>query len=160
MSRAELTIVTRAEEETLHLAARFAEALRAGDIVALCGELGTGKTRFVAGAARALGYRGRVRSPSFTLLNIYRGRLPLYHFDLYRWDPESGAGEREEWLELMEDEGISFIEWAQRWGADLPPRHWRIELRHAGAQEREIRIRQTGMRLGPLHAAWRDERRR
>lgn len=147
-----LSITTRSVEETLRLAGDFAEQLAPSAIVALRGELGAGKSRFVEGACRALGYAGRVRSPSFTLLNIYRGRGMIYHFDLYRWDPGRGAFERAEWSELMEGEGISFVEWADRWGGEWPSRHWRVELRHRGESCREIRFTQERERIAALRA--------
>jgi tRNA threonylcarbamoyladenosine biosynthesis protein TsaE len=125
---------------TLALAETLAGALRPGDVVALTGELGAGKTRFVEGACRALGVRGRVRSPSYTLLNVYRGRLPVYHLDLYRWDPGPHAAEIEEWEELMDGEGVAFIEWAERFGAALPPRAWRVAIAFAGENGRRFEI--------------------
>jgi tRNA threonylcarbamoyladenosine biosynthesis protein TsaE len=127
-------------EQTLALAESLAALLRPGDVVALTGELGAGKTRFVEGACRALGYRGRVRSPSYTLLNVYRGRLVLYHLDLYRWESGTRAAELEEWEDLMEGEGIAFIEWAERLGGALPPHAWRIALAFAGDNAREITL--------------------
>ena len=76
--------VTASAEATERLGAALAAGLRAGDVLVLTGPLGAGKTRLVAGLARGLGAPGRVRSPSFTLLNEYRGALPLHHLDLYR----------------------------------------------------------------------------
>ena len=88
---------SRSVDQTHAAAAALARGLRPGDVVALMGDLGAGKTRFVEGASRELGYEGRVRSPSFTLLNIYRGTRPIYHFDLYRWDRQTGELELEGW---------------------------------------------------------------
>jgi len=128
------------EERTAELAAGLAQAFLGGDVLALVGELGTGKTRFVEGAARALGYRGRVRSPSFTLLNVYRGRMPIYHFDLYRWESGGRDAEQAEWLEYLEGEGVSFIEWAERWGGGLPERTIHVSLFHEGGTRRRIEV--------------------
>jgi tRNA threonylcarbamoyladenosine biosynthesis protein TsaE len=125
---------------TLALAETLAGALRPGDVVALTGELGAGKTRFVEGACRALGVRGRVRSPSYTLLNVYRGRTPVYHLDLYRWEPGPHAAESEEWEDLMEGEGIAFIEWAERLGASLPARALRVAIAFAGENGRRFTV--------------------
>ena len=81
--------LTRSEDDTRALAARFAEGLKPGDVVLLHGDLGAGKSVFVRGAARALGVTGAMPSPTFTLLIPYEGRVKLYHFDLYRLsDPE------------------------------------------------------------------------
>jgi len=138
---APLRQVTDSEVETLALAERIAAELRPGDVIALCGDLGAGKTRFVAGAARGLGYAGRVRSPTFTLLNVYAGRCPIYHFDLYRWDPRRSGDEVDEWREWMEGAGVSFIEWAARLGRDLPARALGVHLAHAGGTRRSLRLR-------------------
>jgi tRNA threonylcarbamoyladenosine biosynthesis protein TsaE len=76
---------TSSPEETERLGEELAAFLREGDLVALTGELGGGKTRFVRGIAKGLGSKGFVKSPSFTIINIYEGgSLPLYHIDLYR----------------------------------------------------------------------------
>lgn len=136
---ASLDLRTRSPEETRAVAAAIAKRLRAGDVVALLGELGSGKTCFVEGAARALGYAGRVRSPSFTLLNIYRGRQTIYHLDLYRWSDEDADG-LAEWEELLDDDGVSFIEWAEHLGAALPARALVVRFEHAGASERVLRV--------------------
>src|SRR5688572_23076479 len=81
---AQFAFVTRSAAETRRLAATVAGALRAGDVVALTGELGAGKTCFVQGAAAALGVTERVTSPSFLLRRDYHGDLPLVHLDVYR----------------------------------------------------------------------------
>lgn len=113
MSRVEAH-TTRSPEETERLGAGFASGLGAGSVVGLIGELGAGKTRFVRGMAEGLGSRGFVKSPSFTIVNIYEGgRLPLYHMDLYRIglsDEFYEAGLEE----FIYGEGISVIEWADK----------------------------------------------
>jgi tRNA threonylcarbamoyladenosine biosynthesis protein TsaE len=86
---------TRSVEETEALGEALAPALQAGDVVVLQGPLGGGKTRLVAGIVRGLGATGRARSPSFTLLHEYQGRLTLFHADLYRLEPRARrAGRR------------------------------------------------------------------
>ncbi len=142
-----VTIVTGDEGETRKVAARVAALLVPGDVLALIGELGTGKTRFVEGACRVLGYDGRVRSPSFTLLNIYRGRCPIYHFDLYRWEPAGRGLELGEWEELMEGEGISFIEWADHLEGRLPERSLALHLQHEGGTRRRLEFTGPQRRL-------------
>lgn len=105
---------TASPEETEALAAGLAGGLRPGDCVGLIGELGSGKTCFVKGLARGLGAQGYIKSPSFTIINIYEGgRLPLYHIDLYRL---SGMEEfREAGLEdYIYGNGVSVIEWVDR----------------------------------------------
>src|SRR5262245_50930719 len=106
--------VTGSPEETEALAARLASKLRAGDVVAVSGELGAGKTTFVRGAARALGVTGPVSSPTFTIGHRYDAPTPVAHLDLYRiagLDPE-------EWgdLEPYFDGSIAFVEWSEHGG--------------------------------------------
>jgi len=84
--------VTDSEAATEALGAAFAAGLEAGDVIVLTGPLGAGKTRFVAGMARGLEARSRVRSPSFTLINEYRGDRLLLHLDLYRLEPREAEG--------------------------------------------------------------------
>lgn len=107
---------TSSVEATERLGAAFAPALRAGDVLALSGDLGAGKTRFVAGLARALNPKTHVRSPSFTLVNEYAGPLTLYHLDLYRL----GTGEVDGLgLEEYAEQGAIVVEWGERL-----PAHW------------------------------------
>lgn len=115
--------------------------LRAGDIVALCGELGSGKTCLVQGLAAGLGVDSAtpVNSPTFVLINEYRGRVPLYHFDLYRvhdWREVYDLG----WDDYLDRGGVIAIEWAERMGRLLPPVHLRVDLEIAGEQTRRITL--------------------
>jgi tRNA threonylcarbamoyladenosine biosynthesis protein TsaE len=103
--------VTASADETERLGETLAAGLVAGDVLALSGPLGAGKTRFVAGLARGLGATSRVRSPSFTLLNEYRGRLMLHHLDLYRLE---GADVDGLGLEERADDGVLAVEWGEK----------------------------------------------
>lgn len=111
------THITGSPEETEALGVELAKGFKAGDIVGLCGELGAGKTCLVRGIAAGLGFKGYVKSPSFTIMHIYNGgdggRLPLYHIDLYRI-----RGEREIFDAGLEEyiygNGVSVIEWADK----------------------------------------------
>ncbi len=133
--------ISHGEAGTCALAAFLLSDPRRGDVVALVGDLGAGKTRFVEGACRALGYAGRVRSPSYTLLNVYQARrLPVYHFDLYRWEASRQEIEWEEWEERIDGEGISFIEWADRLGAALPARSLIVTIEPRSAESRAITV--------------------
>jgi tRNA threonylcarbamoyladenosine biosynthesis protein TsaE len=133
-------VFSRSEEETVRFGERLGAALRSGAVVGLTGPLGAGKTRLVQGIARGAGYSGRVRSPSFALLHIYRGRLPLRHFDLYRLESidEGTAGE---WEEAMESDGISLVEWADQIPDLIPQDAVRIDLRPVGEGDRILRLR-------------------
>ena len=113
--------VTHSERETEDIGAALARTLQPGDVIALRGGLGMGKTAFVRGLARGLGYPGRVTSPTFALVNEYEGgRLPLFHFDLYRLD---GAGELYDlgWDEYQERGGVCAVEWSERADELFPP---------------------------------------
>ena len=112
-------------EETAELGRRLGTILQKGDTVCLTGDLGTGKTAFTGGIAKALGIGGYITSPTFTIVNEYEGDLPLYHFDVYRiGDP----GEMFEtgYDEYISGEGITVIEWAELIKDILPPE--RIEV--------------------------------
>ncbi len=116
----------------------WASELKGGEIFALHGVLGAGKTQLVKGLARGLGYRGEVTSPTFALVHEYvGGRLPLYHLDLYRIsDEDSAVGMGVE--EYLPADGVTVIEWPETISALLPPdtRHWRLEI--ASMTERTI----------------------
>ncbi len=131
---------TKSPEETERLGSELAKEIKAGDCVALTGELGGGKTRFVRGMARGLGSKGFVKSPSFTIMNIYEGgSLPLYHIDLYR----IAAPEELEMAGLEEyisGNGVSVIEWADRSPALLKACRIIVSFRYAGDTEREIEV--------------------
>lgn len=133
--------ITHSPEETRALAAKMVESLQAGDVLALTGELGSGKTCFVQGMARALGVKGLIWSPTFTLINEYKGTpFSLFHVDLYRLQSLDEI-ERIGLAEYFEREGVTVIEWAERAEPLLPART--IWVRFAlgeKADEREILI--------------------
>ena len=100
-------------EDTEALGFELAQKARSGDIFCISGELGAGKTVFARGMARGLGYEGHVTSPTFTLMNIYEGgRLPFYHFDLYRL--QSGQLESIGYEDFLYADGVSLVEWYER----------------------------------------------
>ena len=117
----------------------WAADLVGGEIFALHGVLGAGKTQLAKGLARGLGYRGDVTSPTFTIVHEYRGgRLPMYHIDLYRIQNEKDAIDigLEEYIP---GDGVTVIEWPERIASLLPPRthHWELEV--VSLTERVIR---------------------
>ncbi len=114
-------------EETADIAARLADLLKAGDVVALSGDLGTGKTAFVQGLAKALGVTEYVSSPTFTIVNCYEGRLPVYHFDVYRIDDEDEMYEIG-YEEYVYGDGISIIEWPELISGILPEKRYDITI--------------------------------
>jgi tRNA threonylcarbamoyladenosine biosynthesis protein TsaE len=135
--------VSHSEAETAEVASRIATGFGGGEVVLLTGELGAGKTAFVRGLARGLGADpDEVASPTFVLLTAYPGRLTLHHADLYRL--RGDGDERELGLEeLPGPAGVLAVEWAER--LQLVP--WRsamrVSLRHAGDDERVIRIEEA-----------------
>lgn len=110
------TLISKSPEETLALGEEWGRQAERGWVIGLSGDLGAGKTQLVKGIARGLGSPARVHSPTFALLNEYRGgRLPLFHIDLYRlnnWKEVIGAGLEEY---LINPDGITVVEWIERW---------------------------------------------
>jgi tRNA threonylcarbamoyladenosine biosynthesis protein TsaE len=131
-------VVTASPEETEALAARLAARLGVGDVVAVSGELGAGKTTFVRGAARALGFAGTVSSPTFTIGHRYEAQTPVAHLDLYRI---TGL-DSEEWgdLEPYFDGTIAFVEWPEHGGDWLPAMRATVTLEHVDESHRRVRI--------------------
>jgi tRNA threonylcarbamoyladenosine biosynthesis protein TsaE len=125
-------------EETERIGAAVARELDPGDVVAVSGELGTGKTTFVRGAARALGIEGPVTSPSYTIGHRYSGDPDVSHLDLYRFDGMSDP----EWgdLERYFEDAVVFVEWPEAGEGFLPLARVRARLRHLGEAHRLIAL--------------------
>ena len=137
-------------DETLALGVRVGKQLAGGEILLLSGALGAGKTIFVKGIAAGLGIdKEEVTSPSFTLVNPYAGRLPLYHIDLYRLDAGAAAAHAVDLDELLTNENaVIVIEWAERLGSyRLPESVWRIGISGDGDHPRTITIRKISSRF-------------
>lgn len=131
-------MITAGEAGTEAAGRQLAESLRPGDVVLLYGDLGAGKTAFTRGIAQGLGIDpADVSSPTFTLIQEYRGRLPLYHVDLYRLEEREVDDLGLE--ELVLGDGIVVIEWAERWRG-RPDDVIEVWLEHAGEEERRIRL--------------------
>lgn len=140
-------------QETVDLGERLGRLLQPGDFVALVGDLGSGKTHFVQGIALGVGVPSEVcvSSPSYTLLNEYAGRMPLYHFDLYRLHGDADI------LDLGFDEyfhgrGACVVEWADRLSSEMPEEHLLVNFTHEGETVRNITFQPEGSRyLALLH---------
>ena len=130
--------ITNTPEETEALGARLARALEPGAVVAFTGDLGAGKTAFVRGLARGLGVQDRVTSPTFTIVNEYEGgRLPLFHFDLYRLgcaDELFDIG----WEDYLARGGVCAVEWSERMEELLEPGTIRVDLRRGEDESRRV----------------------
>jgi tRNA threonylcarbamoyladenosine biosynthesis protein TsaE len=124
--------------ETEALAARLARLLAPGDVVLVSGELGAGKTTFVRGACRALGVRGNVTSPTFTIGHRYHGTTDVSHLDLYRFRGVSAA----EWgdLEPYFEDAIVFVEWPEAGLRALPVERAHVRLEHVAPTRRRILV--------------------
>jgi tRNA threonylcarbamoyladenosine biosynthesis protein TsaE len=140
-------LLTESPAETRAVAAALAPVARAGDVIALVGGLGAGKTEFVKGLAAALGVPTVVNSPSFVLMAEHRGRLPLFHLDLYRLSGVTDALESG-----LSDErratGLTVIEWADR-AAGLLPDHLAIRIEGSGDDPRRIGVDAFSARYAP-----------
>ena len=114
-----MQFLSHSAEETEHFGEMLAGKLRPGDVLAYTGSLGMGKTAFTRGLARGLGCRGRVTSPTFTIVNEYEGKTPLFHFDMYR------LGSSDElfdigWDDYLARGGVCAVEWSERVSDALP----------------------------------------
>lgn len=139
-----MNYITRSEEDTLRFSGVVAEMLSVGDTVLLHGDLGTGKSVFARGVAKALGVRGAMPSPTFTLLIPYEGRCRVYHYDLYRLnDPDEfyAAGLDE----FIGGDGVALVEWPEMADVEIQPAlHIYLE-RMADVETRGIRIENDGV---------------
>jgi tRNA threonylcarbamoyladenosine biosynthesis protein TsaE len=131
-------VVTRSERETFRLARDLARNFRGCEVVLLIGELGAGKTIFAKGIAAGLGLKdpGFVCSPSFTLLNVYQAKFPIFHFDLYRL--QKGAQVEELGLEDYLDRGVVIVEWGEKIPFNLTA--MKIFIEKGRGDERTIKI--------------------
>ena len=134
-----MKFITKSQEETLALASKLGKQLRKKDVIAFEGALGAGKTCFTKGLASGLCVEDDVTSPTFTILYEYFGRLPLYHFDLYRLSSYDDfldiAGD-----EYLDGDGVCVIEWSEKIATNLPKNTIRISIEVLEEDERLINI--------------------
>ncbi len=129
-------IVTHSYAETVKAGQELAAQLKAGDVIAFFGGLGMGKTAFISGIARGLDVTDHVSSPTFALVHEYRGRLPLFHFDMYRvasWDDLDSTG----FFDYLEAGGVCAIEWSENIEEALPENTMFVEISRGGENEGE-----------------------
>jgi tRNA threonylcarbamoyladenosine biosynthesis protein TsaE len=156
-----VTAATTSVDGTRDLGAAVAGLARAGDVVVLAGDLGAGKTAFVQGFGRALGVGERITSPTFTLVHVYEGRLPIHHLDVYRLEQLAEAVDLG-LPEMLDDGGVVLIEWGDEILPVLPNDLLEVRLTLGpGDDDRTIALRPVGPRwsarsraLGEAVAPW------
>ncbi len=145
-----MKITTNNPEETTAVGRELARYLKPGDIVLLVGDLGTGKTTFVKGVAAGLRLKpDTVHSPTFVLMNVYDGRVPLFHFDLYRLEPGDELN-RLGFDEFLYGDGVALIEWADRMAGWTPSAYLQLDLVHDGDDRRLLTLKAKGDRYRDL----------
>ena len=149
------TCVTHAEEATSALARALGPVLRAGDAILLSGDLGAGKTAFVKGLAEGLEVPGPVTSPTFNILLVHQGRLPLYHVDLYRLDKAEQL-EDIDYHGTLEADGVTAVEWGDRFLEAAPLDYLSVKVSITGDTRRAFEIVAHGVRGEQLAWAWWD----
>lgn len=150
---------SRSPEQTRHLGMRLGGALQVGDVICLQGDLGAGKTTFVQGIAEGWGSMDSVSSPTFIIVNQYRGAddHQLFHMDAYRLDSTPEAEELD--LDAMLARGPLLIEWPERMERLIPIEHLWVQLEYMNDEERELKFKSHGKRYDDLlevirHAAY------
>jgi len=121
-------VITKNASETQALGAQLAKFLKPGNVIGFEGPLGAGKTTFIQGLCAALGVEEKVVSPTFVLMHVYDGKLPIYHFDLYRLEPKDFQDLG--WDDYLGGRGISLVEWVDRSGRNFPYPHLLITLEY------------------------------
>jgi tRNA threonylcarbamoyladenosine biosynthesis protein TsaE len=141
------SVTTRSAAETSALGRRLGELLQPGDFVALTGELGAGKTQFAGGVALGLAVDPAlpVTSPTYTLMNVYPGRCPLYHFDLYRLAGDDDVADLG-FAEYFHGDGVCLVEWAERLSVEMPAERLTVCFHHAGDDQRRLDFAASGDR--------------
>ena len=138
--------VSASPAETRALARRLSRCLVGGDVLLLQGNLGAGKTEFVKGLAEGLQVTDLVTSPTFTLLNVYHGAMPLYHFDLYRLE-DTEELDNIGFTEFLGGDGVAVVEWPDRFPTEMSLEHIRVELLPGeNEQERFVMVEARGSR--------------
>ena len=136
--------LTKSESVTEALGAKLAAVLPNGSVVAMYGDLGAGKTQFVRGLAKGLGLSARVSSPTFTIVNEYLGKTPLFHFDMYRL---AGAEELFEigWEDYLTRNGVCAVEWSENAEGAFPSDCIKVRITKTGDNSRRIDVERNEM---------------
>lgn len=143
----EYELISTQPEKTREFAMKLAKLLRPGDVIALEGDLGAGKTTFTKGLAEGMQITKTVNSPTFTIIKEYKGILPLYHMDVYRLE---GTDEDLGFEEYFEGNGVTVVEWAHIIEEQLPAERLTVYLKHSGNDERTLILNPQGKRYVDL----------
>lgn len=138
--------ISNSPEDTAKVASKFADTLKSGDVVCMNGDLGVGKTAFVQSLAKALGVNEYISSPTFTIVNQYEGRIPLYHFDVYRIEDSEEMFDIG-YEEYINGDGVCVIEWSNKIEDILPENRYDIYIEKdydKGELYRDILIKKRG----------------
>lgn len=137
-----LKVTTKSEQETIAFAEKLVKVFPKGTIITLKGDLGAGKTHFVKGLALGLGCKEIVTSPTFTIMNIYQGKYPIYHFDMYRLSGREEAEELgfNEYFDAATLDGISVVEWPENVEGLINSPHIEVEIQKSGEFSRNILV--------------------
>lgn len=136
-------ISCKSEKETADLATKLGENLLSGDLICLEGDLGAGKTTFTKSLAKAIGVTRTVNSPTYTIMKQYQGKVPFYHFDVYRIENEEEDFGFEEYFY---GEGIAVVEWSHLIASQLPDERLEIYIYHVNENERRMKFIPLGER--------------
>ncbi len=133
-------IITHSPEETIEYAVKIGSLLKKGDIIAYKGGMGAGKTTFTRGLAQGLGLKDDVTSPTFSIVNEYRGKINLYHFDMYRI-LEADSLETTGFFDYPSEESVFAVEWSENIADFLPENTIIIEIEYLNENERRITVK-------------------
>lgn len=147
------TMHTKGFSATLGCGRALAPLLAAGDVLLLSGDLGAGKTQLTKGIAEGLGVLEPITSPTFNILLVHEGRIPLYHFDLYRLDSAEQLEDLDYWA-TIEADGVAVVEWGDRFAEARPLDGIIVTLVIEGDDERRITLEPLGGRGRELAKAW------
>lgn len=144
---------TRSEEVTRSLGHVLAHVVRAGDVLLLSGDLGAGKTALVKGIAAGLAVSEPITSPTFNILLVHEGALPLYHMDLYRLD-HADQLEDIDYFGTLEADGLTCVEWGDKFPEAAPDEYVSVDIAITDDTERELHVEGAGPRGAELAELW------
>ena len=147
------TLTTESDTATQTCGKALAPLLAAGDVVVLSGDLGAGKTQLTKGLALGLGVDEPVTSPTFNILLAHEGRIPLYHFDLYRLEAAEQLDDVDYWATLEAD-GVSVVEWGDRFAESVPEECVVVRIRITGDDARALQVEPRGARGEVIATSW------